>query len=135
MAALLCVIAVIQSAIAETVPRPRTRSTPQAGCIRTMRDEPAGSRRRVLLRWVQFALKPATKTLGPHGVFIYRKGLKYLIADSAFKRMQVDAHGACRLDGDEHHLGLALRNAERLRRCPFFRGISEVPFQGRQDRF
>jgi hypothetical protein len=57
----------------------------------------------------KFALKPATKTLGPHGVFICRKGLKYLIADSAFKRMQVDAHGACWLDGDEHHLGLALR--------------------------
>jgi hypothetical protein len=74
-----------------------------------MRDEPAGSRRPVLLWWVQFALKPATKTLGPHGVFVCRKGLKYLIADSAFKRMQVDAHGACRLDGDEHHLGLALR--------------------------
>ena len=70
---------------------------------------PAGSRRRVLLWWVQFALKPATKTLGPHGVFIRRKGLKYLIADSAFKRMQVDALGECRLDGDEHHLSPALR--------------------------
>ena len=53
-------------------------------------------------------MKPAPKALGPHGVFIRRKGRKYLIADSAFKRMQVDAHGACRLDGDEHHLGLAL---------------------------
>jgi len=74
--------------------------------------KPAGSRRRVLLRWVQFALKPATKTLGPHGVFIRRKGLKYLIADSAFKRMQVDGPGACRLDADEHHLGLALRTGE-----------------------
>ena len=54
-------------------------------------------------------MKPATKIFGPHGVFIRRKSLKYLIADSAFKRMQVDAHGACRLGGDEHHLGLALR--------------------------
>ena len=79
------------------------------GCLLFMPIKPAGSRRRVLLRWVQFALKPATKTLGPHGVFIRRKGLKYLIADSAFKRMQVDAPGECRLDGDEHHLGLALR--------------------------
>jgi hypothetical protein len=72
---------------------------------------PLASRRCALLRWVQIALKPATKTPGPHGVFICRKGLKYLIADSAFKRMQVDAHGACRLDGDEHHLGLALRTS------------------------
>ena len=65
--------------------------------------------RRILLWWVQFALKPATKALGLHGVFIRRKRLKYLIADSAFKRVQVDAPGACRLDADEHHLGLALR--------------------------
>jgi hypothetical protein len=62
-----------------------------------------------LLWWVQFPLKPATKTLGPHGVFIRRKGRKYLIADGAFKHMQVDGPGACRLDADEHHLGLALR--------------------------
>jgi len=64
---------------------------------------------RPLHRRVQFALKPATKTPGPHGVFIRRKGLKYLIADRAFKRMQVDGPGACGLDADEHHLGLALR--------------------------
>jgi hypothetical protein len=51
----------------------------------------AGSRRRALLRWVQIALKPASETLGLHGVFIRGKGLKYAIADSAFKRMQVDA--------------------------------------------
>jgi hypothetical protein len=54
-------------------------------------------------------LKPASKTLGLHGVFIRGKGFKYLIADSAFIRMQVDAPGACWLDTDEHHLGLALR--------------------------
>jgi hypothetical protein len=47
--------------------------------------------RRTLLRWVQIALKPASKALGLHGVFIGGKGLKYLIADSAFKRMQIDA--------------------------------------------
>jgi hypothetical protein len=69
----------------------------------------AGPRLRALRRWVQIALKPASKTLGLHGVFIRGKGLKYLIADSAFKRMQVDAPGACWLDADEHHLGLALR--------------------------
>ena len=70
---------------------------------------PVGSHGRALLRWVQIALKPASKTLGPHGVLIRGKGLKYLIADSAFKRMQVDTSGACWLDADEHHLGLALR--------------------------
>jgi hypothetical protein len=32
----------------------------------------------------------------------------HAIADSAFKRMQVDAR-ACYLDTDEHHWGLALR--------------------------
>ena len=53
-----------------------------------------GSRRRVLLRWVQIALKPASKTPGLHGVFIRGKGLKYVVADSAFERMQVDAR-AC----------------------------------------
>ena len=63
----------------------------------------------MLLWWVQFALKPASKALGLHGIFIRCKGLKYVIADSAFERMQVDAQGACRLDADEHHMGLALR--------------------------
>ena len=33
----------------------------------------------------------------------------YLIADSAFIRMQVDAPGACWLDAGEHDRGLALR--------------------------
>jgi hypothetical protein len=47
-----------------------------------------------LLRRVQIALKPASKTLGLHGIFIRGMGLKYVIADSTFKRMQVDAR-AC----------------------------------------
>jgi hypothetical protein len=64
---------------------------------------------RALPRRVQIALKPASEILGLHGVFIRSKGLKHLIADSAFKRMQVDVQGACRLDADEHHLGLAPR--------------------------
>jgi hypothetical protein len=58
---------------------------------------------------VQIALKPASKALGLHGVFKRGKGLKYLIANSAFKRMQVNGPGACWLDANEHHLGLALR--------------------------
>ena len=58
-------------------------------------------------------MKPASKTLGLHGVFIRGKGLEYVIADSAFKRMQVDAP-ACWLDADEHHLGLALRTGGAL---------------------
>jgi hypothetical protein len=66
-------------------------------------------RRGPLLWRVQFALKPASQALGLHGVFKRGKGLDYLIADSAFKRMQVDAPGACWLDADEHHLSLALR--------------------------
>ena len=74
----------------------------------------AGSRRRALLRWVQIALKPASKALGLHGVFKRGKGRKYLIADSAFKRLQVDAPGACWLDANEHHLGLALRTGGAL---------------------
>jgi len=43
-----------------------------------------------------------------------RQRFKYLIADSAFKRMQVDALGACWLDAHEHHLGLALRTGRAL---------------------
>ena len=46
-------------------------------------------------------MKPASKRLGLCGIFIRSKGLKDLIADSAFKRMQVDVQGACRLDADE----------------------------------
>jgi hypothetical protein len=66
-----------------------------------------------LLRWVQIALKPASKTLGLHGVFIRGKGLKYVIADSAFKRMQVDARARW-LDTGEHHRGLAHRTSGAL---------------------
>jgi hypothetical protein len=73
----------------------------------------AGSCRRALLRWVQIALKPASKTLGFRGVFIRGEGLKYVIADSTFKRMQVDAR-ACWLDTGEHHRGLALRTSGAL---------------------
>jgi hypothetical protein len=69
---------------------------------------------RFLLWRVQIALKPASKPLGLHGVLIRGKGLKYLIADSAFKRMQVDAPCACWLDADEHHLGLAPRTGRAL---------------------
>ena len=49
-------------------------------------------------------------------VFTRSKGLKDLIADSAFKRMQVDVQGACRLDADEHHRGLAPRT-DRAPNC------------------
>ncbi len=69
---------------------------------------PAGSIAALLPRRVQIALKPASKILGLHGVFICGKGLKYAVADSAFKRLQVDA--AARLfDAGEHHRGLARR--------------------------
>ena len=68
------------------------------------------------LRWrVQIALKPASKALGLHRIFIRGKGRKYVIADSTFKRMQVDA-GACWLDTGEPHLGFALRTG-RAPKC------------------
>jgi hypothetical protein len=63
---------------------------------------------RALRRRVQIALKPASKGLGLHRIFKRGKGRKYVIADSTFKRMQVDAW-ACWLDAGEHHLGFALR--------------------------
>ena len=59
-------------------------------------------------------MKPASKTLGFHGVFIRGMGFEYVIADSAFERMQVDDTGAYWLDADEHHLGLALRTGGAL---------------------
>ena len=59
-------------------------------------------------------MKPAPKALGLRGVFKRGKGRKDLIADSAFKRVQVDAPGACWLDANEHHLGLALRTGGAL---------------------
>jgi hypothetical protein len=50
-----------------------------------LQTQPAGSRRRVFLLWrVQIALKPASKAPGLHGVFMRDKGLKFVIADSAF---------------------------------------------------
>jgi hypothetical protein len=58
-------------------------------------------------------LKPAYKALGLHGVFIRGKGLKFVIADSAFKRMQVEARAGW-LDTGEHHRGLALRTSGAL---------------------
>ena len=58
-------------------------------------------------------MKPSSKTPGLHRVFIRGKGLKYVIADSAFKRMQVDAR-AHRLDTGEHHRGLALPTSGAL---------------------
>jgi hypothetical protein len=62
---------------------------------------------------VQIALKPAPKIPGLHWVCIRGKGLEYVIADSAFKRMQIDAR-VCRLDACEHHRGLALRTSWAL---------------------
>jgi hypothetical protein len=59
-------------------------------------------------------LKPASKGLGLHRVFIRGKGRMYVVADSAFKGMQVDTR-ACRLDTDEHHRGLALRTSGALK--------------------
>src|SRR5260370_24930877 len=53
-------------------------------------------------RAIQTALKPTSKTLELHGVFIQGKGLKYVIADSAFERMKVGAR-VCRLDARAHH--------------------------------
>lgn len=54
----------------------------------------AGSRRRAISGWVQIALKPAFKGLGFHRVFIRSEGLMHAVADTAFKRTQVDAR-AC----------------------------------------
>jgi hypothetical protein len=66
-----------------------------------------------LPRRVQISLKPASKTLGLHGVFIRGKRLKYMFADSAFKRVQVDARAHWR-DNGEPHRGLALRTGRTL---------------------
>ena len=57
-------------------------------------------------------------------VVIRCKGLKYVIADSAFKRMQVDAR-ACWLDTDKHR-GVSLRfwiSQERQRVVSWFEFI------------
>jgi hypothetical protein len=49
-----------------------------------------------------------------HRILICSKGGKYLIADSALKRMQVHTW-AFWLDADEHHPGLALRTGGALK--------------------
>jgi hypothetical protein len=58
-------------------------------------------------------LQPASKTLGLHRVFIRGYGLRYVIASSTFKRIQVDAR-SCWLDTGEHHRDLALRTSGAL---------------------
>jgi len=52
------------------------------------------------------------------------KGLKFVIADSAFKRKQVDAR-ACWLDTGEHHPGLALRTSG-ARNCSEWNGARKA---------
>ena len=71
--------------------------------------------RRALPRRVQIALKPAAKVLGMHWIFVRGKGRKHVIADSALKRIQVDARSR-RLNADQHHLGFALRTGGALKR-------------------
>ncbi|MBV8700648.1 hypothetical protein [Bradyrhizobium sp.] len=66
-----------------------------------------------LLGRVQIALKPAAKGLGRRRIFKRGQGREHVIADGAFKRMQVDAR-ACRLDADEHHRGFAFRTGGAL---------------------
>jgi hypothetical protein len=63
---------------------------------------------------VQIAKKPAAKGLGVHGIFMRGKSRKYVIADSALKRIQVDAW-AFWLDADEHHPGFAPRTDGALK--------------------
>jgi len=72
------------------------------------RDKQTASLKAALRPPVQIALKPASKGLGLHRIFIRGEGRKFVMADSTFKRMQIDAW-ACWLDAGEHHLGLALR--------------------------
>ena len=62
----------------------------------------------VLPRRVQIALKPATKGLGMHRIFIRGCGRKQVIADSASERMQVHAW-AVWLGANQHHPGFACR--------------------------
>jgi hypothetical protein len=67
-----------------------------------------------LPRRVQITQKPAAKGLGVHGIFMRGKSRKYVIADSALKRIQVDAW-AFWLDADEHHPGFAPRTGGALK--------------------
>jgi hypothetical protein len=100
-------VRVIQSTVPQTVPPQRHRmekkSAPTEAAL-------------TLRRWVQIALKPAPKIPGLHRVCIRGKGLKYVIADSAFKRMQIDAR-VCRLDACEHHRGLTAPAYSREASC------------------
>jgi hypothetical protein len=73
---------------------------------------------------VQIALKPASKTLGLHRVFVCGKGLKYVIADGAFKPMKVDARAGW-LDADKHHRRLAVRTSGALK-CNEWNGGRQV---------
>ena len=91
----------------------RAAALTRAGALNLKTTKSAGWRRRILPRRMQIALKPASKTSGLHGVFIRGKGLQDVIADSASKRMQVDAPAGW-LDADEHHPGLALRTSGPL---------------------
>ena len=63
---------------------------------------------------MQIAKKPAAKGLGVHGIFMRGQSRKYVIADSALKRIQVDAR-AFSLDADEHHPGFAPRTGRALK--------------------
>jgi hypothetical protein len=65
-------------------------------------------------------LKPASKALGLHRIFIRGKGRKYVTADSTFKRMQIDAKARW-LDTGEPHLGFALRTG-RAPKCNRWNG-------------
>jgi len=78
-------------------PRSRTLRYRSGGALRALalqvlQNPPVHSG--ALPGWVQIALKPASKGLGLHGVFIRGEGLMSVVADSAFKRMQVDTR-AC----------------------------------------
>lgn len=77
--------------------------------------------------WVQIALKPAAKVLGMHRILVRGKGGKQMIADGAFKRMQVDARSR-RLNADLHHLGFALRAGRALKRSRWNGGRQALGF-------
>jgi hypothetical protein len=71
-------------------------------------------------------LKPATKSLGMHRIFMRSKGRKHVITDRAFERLQVGPRPYW-LDTDEHHLGLAPRTGGTLE-------DPEQPFRGKRKR-
>jgi hypothetical protein len=49
-----------------------------------------------------------------HRIFVHGKDRKHMIADSAFKRVQVDAR-AYWFNADQHHLGFAPRTGGTLK--------------------